>query len=248
MGPSGSMTGGRGVDRGGAAPHEGRGGGGEDVWRGGTRWSVRVSIRRVAFAVKFPALRSVALLLTVSLTGCALLGSAPAPLDTYDLSAPDAPASGGRSRAQLLIAEPGALKALDGQNIVIRSGPGAIQYLKGAQWADRLPLVVQTKLAQAFQASGGFTGVGTPGEGLAIDYQVVAEIRTFEVRVDGARQAVVEIFVRLLNDRDGVVRASRNFRATSGLSGSGNDAYVRALDAAFGEAGAEIVRWVDSLV
>jgi cholesterol transport system auxiliary component len=192
---------------------------------------------------------SALVLITLCLGGCAALpGGGPAPLDTYDLTAPDVPATRSRSRAQLLIAEPGALKAFDGENVVIRSSPTSIQFLKGAQWADRLPLVVQAKLAQAFQESGGFTGVGTPGEGLAIDYQVVAEIRAFQVRVDGASRAEVEIFVRLLNDRNGVVRASRVFRATSPVRGSGNDAYIHALDSAFGEAGAEIVGWTDSLV
>ncbi len=184
----------------------------------------------------------------LTLAGCAALGGGTPVLDTYDLSAPDAPAARGKSSAQILIAEPSALKALDGQNIVIRSGAGSIQNLKGAQWADRLPLVVQAKLAEAFQSSGAFTGVGTPGEGLAIDYQVVAELRSFEVNVEGGTHADVEIFVRLLNDRTGVVRAAKVFKATAPVSGGGNDTYVRALDAAFGEAGAEIVSWVNSLV
>ena len=186
--------------------------------------------------------------MAVSLSGCALLGSGTPPLDTYDLSAPDAPEARGRSNTQILIAEPGALKALDGQNIVIRTGPGAIQFLKGAQWADRLPLVVQAKLAQSFQAAGGFSGVGTPGEGLAIDYQVVCEIRAFEVRVGAGNQAHVEIYARILNDRNGTVRAAKVFRASSPVSGSGNDAFVRGLDAAFGTAGAEIVDWVDAQI
>ncbi|MEQ1952449.1 ABC-type transport auxiliary lipoprotein family protein [Mesorhizobium yinganensis] len=192
------------------------------------------------------SLTSALLSAALSLSGCALLGGGTPPLDTYDLSAPDAPAARGRHHGQILIAEPGALKALDGQNIVIRTGgPGSIQFLKGAQWADRLPLIVQARLAQSFQSAGGFNGVGTPGEGLAIDYQVVAEIRAFDVRVGGGTHATVEIYVRLLNDRNGTVRASKEFRATSPISGEGNDAYVRGLDAAFGVVGAEIVEWVD---
>ncbi|MFI0847848.1 ABC-type transport auxiliary lipoprotein family protein [Mesorhizobium sp. IMUNJ 23232] len=195
------------------------------------------------------SLTSVLLPAALSLGGCAVLGGGTPALDTYDLSAPDAPAARGRHHGQILIAEPGALKALDGQNIVIRTGgPGSIQFLKGAQWADRLPLVVQAKLAQAFQSAGGFNGVGTPGEGLAIDYQVVAELRAFEVRVGGGTHAEVEIYVRLLNDRNGTVKASKVFRASAPVSGEGNDAYVRGLDAAFGAAGAEIVEWVDGQV
>lgn len=188
------------------------------------------------------------LALSILLPGCALLGGGSAPLDTYTLTAPAAGDGRGRSYRQILIAEPSALKALDGQNIVIAPSPGSIQYLKGAQWADRLPRVVQARLAEAFQRSGRFGGVGKPGEGLAIDYQVISEVRAFEVRVAGAAQAHVEIFVRVLNDRNGVVRAQRSFSASAPVSGAGNDAYIGALDRAFGQVAAEIVAWTDTRI
>jgi cholesterol transport system auxiliary component len=102
---------------------------------------------------------------------------------------------------------------------------------------------VQARLAETFQKSGRFGGVGMPGEGLAIDYQVIVDVRAFEVAVGAGQRANIELFVKVLNDRNGDVRASRTFEAAAPVSGSGNDAYVRALDAAFGEAAAEIVEW-----
>ena len=181
------------------------------------------------------------------LAGCAALpGGGPAPLDTYDLSAAAVEAAGPRrARTQILVAEPGALKALDGENVVVRPSAGSVEFLKGAQWADRLPRVVQARLVEALQATGRLGGVGKPGEGLAIDYQVVTEIRAFEVRMDGAPRAEVSLYVKLLNDRNGVVRAARGFTATSPLSGGGgNDAYVAALDRAFAQVARELVPWV----
>lgn len=192
--------------------------------------------------------RSGLALLALALANCAALpGGGPAPLDTFELSAPSVDAHG-HSRKQILIAQPSALKALDSQNIVIKPSDRSIQYLKGAQWADRLPLIVQARLAETFQRSGSFAGVGKPGEGLAIDYQVIVEIRSFEVRVDGGEHAEVDLFVRILNDRNGEVRASKSFTATAPVSGSGNSAYVSALDAAFGDAAKQIVRWTDSVI
>jgi cholesterol transport system auxiliary component len=187
--------------------------------------------------------------LAFSLSGCALIGGGSTPLDTYELTAPQT-SDLRRSRVQVLIAEPSALKALDGENIVIKPSAGSIQFLKGAQWADRLPRIVQARLAETFQSSGAFSGVGRPGEGLAIDYQVVAEVRKFEVRVDGGSRAEVEIFVRLLNDRNGVVRAAKVFSASAPVSGGGaaNDAYVQALDAAFGAVATDVVTWAASLI
>ena len=190
---------------------------------------------------------SAAVLLVLAVAGCAVLGGKPAPLDTFELSAPSVDVRA-HSRRQILIAQPSALKALDSQNIVIRPSDRSIQFLKGAQWADRLPLIVQARLAETFQRSGSFAGVGKPGEGLAIDYQIIVEVRSFEVRVNGGEHADVELFVRILNDRNGEVRASKSFTASAPVSGSGNAAYVGALDNAFGQAAKDIVRWTDSTI
>ncbi len=184
-----------------------------------------------------------ALVFACLLSGCAALGGGPAPLDTFELTAPTAPARAARGRTQILVAEPSALKALDSENIVIAPAPGAIEYLGGAQWADRLPRIVQVRLAETFQKASGFGGVGRPGEGLAIDYQVIVEIRAFEIVASSGQAASVKLFVKLLNDKNGTVRATREFTARSAVSGAGNAAYVAALDRAFGSAALDIVDW-----
>jgi cholesterol transport system auxiliary component len=174
---------------------------------------------------------------------CAGLGGSSKALDTYDLAVPSVSEKGSRkSGIQILVAEPQALKALDSESIVVRTSPSAIQYLGGAQWGDRLPKIVQARLIQAFENSGRFGGVGRPGEGLAIDHQIITDIRAFEVRTDGTDVAVVEIFVKLLNDRNGVIIASKTFRNTAS-AGTGPDAFVRALDSAFEVTASEIVLW-----
>ncbi|WP_048648758.1 ABC-type transport auxiliary lipoprotein family protein [Nitratireductor soli] len=189
-----------------------------------------------------------ALLFGVALAGCAALpGGGPPPVDAFDLTTPSVAQAGRRaSRTQLLITEPTAIKALDGQDIVIKTNSGAIQFLGGARWADRLPRIVQARLADLYQRSGRFSGVGKPGEGLAIDYQVLADLRAFDIRVGGQDRAEVEIFVRLLNDRTGVVRASQSFTGSSPVSGSGGQAFAAALDRAFANAVADLVDWTGS--
>ncbi|RWC64430.1 MAG: ABC transporter [Mesorhizobium sp.] len=236
------MTAGRGVDFGVGAPQKHEPRKRVDL----TLWGQRGS-RVKSVWVKTGGVTSAVALLALTLAGCAALGGKPAPLDTFELSAPSVDARG-HSRRQILIAQPSALKALDSQNIVIKPSDRSIQYLKGAQWADRLPLIVQARLAETFQRSGSFAGVGKPGEGLAIDYQVIVEVRSFEVRVDGGEHAEVDLFVRILNDRNGEVRASKSFTASAPVSGSGNPGYVSALDKAFGDAAGQIVRWTDSVI
>lgn len=184
------------------------------------------------------------------LSGCAALpGFGPAPLDTFDLSTPVTSTQGRRlSRTQVLVAEPTALKTLDGQNIVIRPSAGSIEYMQGAQWSDRLPKIVQARLAETFQRTGRLGGIGKPGEGLAIDYQIVTDIRDFGIRIGNPSLAEIELYVRVLNDRNGVVKASRTFKAAVPVRGSGAAAFVDALDAAFGKIAPEITDWSISVM
>jgi cholesterol transport system auxiliary component len=186
-----------------------------------------------------------ALLMALSVSACASSKK----LDTFDLSSASPSVSSPKKQGrQILIAAPSALKALDGENIVVRSGPNSISFLKGAQWADRLPNIVQSRLVQAFESTGRLGGVGRPGEGLAIDYQVISDIRTFNINVSGGDTAVVEIAIKILNDKNGTVRSSRVFRATSPVNGEGNASYIAALDRAFDSAASDIVTWTLSVI
>ena len=163
--------------------------------------------------------------------------------DTFDLSLTPAGTGPSARNRQILIPEPAALKSLDSEQVVIRVSPSEIQYLARSQWGDRLPRLVQSKLVEAFENSGRLGGVGKPGQGLAIDYQVVTNIRAFEVDTSGADVARVEISVKILNDRNGTVRAQQVFSANAAVSGSDNRAFIAALDRAFAKVAGEIVEW-----
>jgi cholesterol transport system auxiliary component len=176
----------------------------------------------------------------MSLSGC-LGGSADK--DTFSLSAmPEVTGPSAKNR-QILIPEPTALKALDSEQVVIRLSGVEIQYLSKARWSDRLPKMVQAKLVEAFENTGRLGGVGKPGEGLAIDFQIVTDIRAFQVETNGVTHASIEISAKLLNDRNGTVRSQKVFTASVPVSGSDNRSYVAALDAAFGQVTSEIVTW-----
>ena len=180
--------------------------------------------------------------------GCAAIGGGAKPLATFDLNIPDvADAKTRKQGVQILIAEPQALKALDSESIVVRTGGSSIEYLAGTQWGDRLPKIVQARLVQAFENSGRFGGVGRPGEGLAIDYQVITDIRAFEIDATAGKVAKVEISAKLLNDRNGVVAAVKVFEA-SVPAGAVASSFIPALDKAFSQAATGLVQWVSSKV
>ncbi len=185
-----------------------------------------------------------AMALALGLSGCAALGGSQ-PGDTYELSGAAGGASAARAggRTQLLVPDPTALKTLDSNQIVVKPTPYTVEALADSQWSDRLPRMVQLRMVEAFEKTGRVGAVGVPGQGLAIDYQVILEIRRFEIDAANGRNAAIEIAVKILNDRNGTVRATRSFTGAAAVPGSANADYVASLDRAFDGVSREIVAW-----
>lgn len=171
-----------------------------------------------------------------------------APPATYDLTAPREGLSSGRGRGLLVVAEPQALQALDSNRIVIRTSDGGIAYLPDAQWSDRLPKLIQTRLIQTFENGARIQAVGRPGDRLVPVAQLNSEIRSFGID-EKTGEAVIELSVKIVNDRSGRILAGQVFtsRVPSGGSISGPVASA-ALDLATQALLRDVVRWVSARI
>ena len=178
----------------------------------------------------------------LGVTSCALLGRGEAPRDTYDISAPtEFSGVRGGSRAQILVKVPTALKAIDSDRIIVKPTPSVVTYLAGAQWSDTVPRLLQAKLVESFENAGATHATAKPGDGLIIDYQLVSDVRRFEIS-DGV--ATIELSIKLLTDQTGLVRETRIFRSTAPAAGEDPDAIVASFDRAFDQLARDIVTWV----
>jgi len=193
-----------------------------------------------------PRLRQLApAALLIVLAGCMSLKPAP---ETYDLSVPSQAAGiAGSSQAQILVPETAALASLNSERIVVMNG-SRVSYYPDAQWTDRLPKVLQTKIIQTFDASKRARAAGRPGEGLSIDYQLLTEVRAFQYDSGGDRSAHVEIYAKVLNDRNGRVVAAKLFTASVPVQTDSAPAVVNALDAGLNQVLLELVSWTLSRV
>lgn len=174
-------------------------------------------------------------------------------LPTYDLTAPSTAHAStaharGKPRGQLVVSEPSALSALDTDRIVVRAPGDQIAHLANAQWSDRLPRLLQSRIVEAFENTNRLSTVGTPADRLTADYQLVTDVRAFELSVVSAPVAQVEIAAKVVSDRDGRVVAARVFRASvPANSTDARDAAV-ALDEAFHQVTNDLVQWASHLV
>jgi cholesterol transport system auxiliary component len=189
----------------------------------------RRSARRLALAAALAAL-------------AAACSSGPAPT-TFDLTAPSRTVGGGEVAGQVAVTEPVAIQVFEADRILVKDAAGAVSYLSGAQWADRLPRLVQARLIHTFENASRLKAVSRPGERVAADYVLNTEIRAFQIDASTG-EAFVEMSAKAVNDRTGRITNARVFNARVPVAAidAGNAAH--ALDRALSIVLLAIVRWV----
>jgi phospholipid/cholesterol/gamma-HCH transport system substrate-binding protein len=161
----------------------------------------------------------------------------------YELTVPAVAAVEKTLSAQIVVADPTALGSLDTERIQSKSAAGVISVLTDAQWSDLLPKVIQLKIIRALENAKMFSGVSRPLEVLQSDYQLLVDIRRFELEVRDATTAEVELAAKILDDK-GRILATMPFRASVPVEVATGTASATALDQAFGKAAGELIGWV----
>ncbi len=178
------------------------------------------------------------------LCGCSGLvgGSAPA---TYDLQAPAIGQARGSRSVQLMIAPPVAVKTIDTDEILVKGANGRVAYYSGMAWGDRLPRLFQARLVETLANSGAFRAVLTNQDRVSGDLSLAIEIRDFQVETAASSsEAVVDVYVKLINERSNAVVATRRFQAREKAASQEPGAGVEALNTAFQQVVRDIVSWV----
>jgi phospholipid/cholesterol/gamma-HCH transport system substrate-binding protein len=177
-------------------------------------------------------------------------GSAKTAVATYyDLTAPKAfPPPEKAPKAQLVIPEPAALVALDTQRIIVAPGAGEGPPVDKAQWSDTIPKMLQARIVQSFEYSKYVGAVAKPLEGLAADYQLVIDIRSFQIAQgpDGSPVAQVEFSAKVVGD--GRIVGSRTFASAAPAPDLHPAAAAAAIDKAFGKAATDLVVWTATVI
>jgi cholesterol transport system auxiliary component len=168
-----------------------------------------------------------------------LAACASAPKLTYDLSPVAADFAARHGHGQLAVAVPDATLPANSDEIVVRTGPQSVAYLSGAQWADKLPSLIQSRLIESFQNAHVLRGVGRPG--ILADVTLYTTLRRFDL--DAARgEASVQIAAQLVAT-SGRAIAAKLFSAKIPISSSESSVVAAALDAALAQVMRAIVLW-----
>jgi cholesterol transport system auxiliary component len=180
----------------------------------------------------------------VMLGGC--LGSNAVPPATYDLVAPKvmtltAPRP---AKFQLVINEPGTVRSLETDRIMVKSG-ARVAYYKNAAWSDRLPRLMQARMVEAFQNTGLVKAVGSRSDRLDADFELSTQVQAFQINVNqGQAEAYANLYVKVIDGNNGRMVASRGFEARVSTSSKDVEEMVISLNQAFDKVLREVVPWV----
>lgn len=187
-----------------------------------------------------------AAVLSLLLGGCGItLIDAQPPASIYDLSAPAIEGGGETVTWQLVVEEPGAVRALGTNRITLYRSGNEIQYFKGARWSDRGPRLIQSRIIETLEATGRIVSVGRETSGIHADYRLKTELRDFQAVYDksGAPRIVVTLSAKLFDTKSRRVVAARVFTASERAGSSRLDAIVRSFDSVLGQVTVEVSDW-----
>jgi phospholipid/cholesterol/gamma-HCH transport system substrate-binding protein len=172
-----------------------------------------------------------------------MTGGAKARPLTYDLTAPRLPAKLDKVLGiQVAVADPTALAALESEKIQRTKRGGPTAALEDGQWSDTLPRLLQMKIIRGFEDANAFAGISRPSDFVTADFQLVIDIRTFQLIASAPDTAEVELAGKVLDGKGRIV-GTEVFAASAPVGAEGTAAAVTALDQAFSKAGADLMAW-----
>ena len=199
----------------------------------------------------------------LALAGCVSLPDlktiiGPPPPPQLYLLRPPLPAAGGAPvRWQLAVAVPDSPASLDTPRIALNPNATRMDYFANAAWPDRVPLLLQRVMIQAFEGTNRVSAARDT-EGLSADYVLATELRNFEAQYDNLPPPVaagqtaapgapphitVEIQAKLMALPDHRIIGNLNAVQRVDASANNMDAIVAAFNQAVGRSLGQIVDW-----
>ncbi len=170
------------------------------------------------------------------------------PMAIFDLTAPQKfPPLKQPPQGQLAIADPTTILIFDTQQILLKPQQGPTRAIPNAQWGDSLPKLIQEKVIQSFENAHYLSAVARPLDALAADYQLLIDLRTFDIGLTPSPHAEIDFVAKILA-KDGKIIGARLFHAEAPASADDAPGAAAALNEAFGKAATDLVGWAAPLV
>jgi phospholipid/cholesterol/gamma-HCH transport system substrate-binding protein len=147
----------------------------------------------------------------------------------------------------LVVPEPTTLMGFNTDKILLQPATGESVPVPNAKWSDNLPVLFQEKVIQSFENAGYARSISRTREGVTGDYQLLIDIRRFHVSTSSEPMAEIDFVAKILG-QDGKIIGAQSFQAKAPAKGTDAQAYVTALDDAFGNVISELLPWTTDAI
>jgi cholesterol transport system auxiliary component len=197
-----------------------------------------------------PSLAMAAMLLLAGCAGLDTLRTVSTPLELYTLTPKSTfdPAIPSIDQ-QIVVQEPTSTAAVASDRIIVQPTPFQVQYLPGARWVDRAPVLIQSLLIESYENSGRVPAVGRSQVGLRADYVIVTDIREFQAATvsedptDPSLEVNVRLNLKIVHAREDRIIGSESFERVELAESSDPAVMIVAFDEALGDAMRDAVEW-----
>lgn len=194
-----------------------------------------------------PMPRFLAVALLAATAGCSSLIGGPAQSPTLFAPQPEVQADPAWPAVtwSLVVAQESASGMLAGSRIVVSPAAGEVQVYKAALWARPPAAMVEDAVLRTLEDSGKIAAVARQDSGIAADYRLLLEVRSFQSDYAGSStpSAVVEVNAKLLRLSDQALVGNRNFRQVQAAQGTEVARVADAFALALGAVGHDIAGW-----
>jgi cholesterol transport system auxiliary component len=188
----------------------------------------------------------------VTFAGCSVLSSPPAS-QIYRLTpVADDPPRRRVLHRRLVVDIPTASESLDTDRIALIPDRTRFDYYANSLWTDRVPVLVQALLVEAFENDGSIAQVGRDTQTLTPDCLLQTEIRRFEAVYtrsgDQLPMAVAALNLSLVKMPDHRMLGRTLLTESASASINRVDSVVEAFDVAVGKILLRCVAWTTSTI
>ena len=165
------------------------------------------------------------------------------PLPTFDLTASQvAVAPSKKPGKEFVVADLTTSVRNDTQRIIVVASDGQSSFLDNAQWADSTPKLLQAKIIQSLENANFLAGVGRPSDGLTNDFQLLIDLRSFQISLVSPPKAEITFMAQIATPKGRIIDG-RVFHGEAPVKAMDPASAIEALNQAFTQSAAELVQW-----
>ena len=111
-----------------------------------------------------------------------------------------------------------------------------------AKWPDTLSRVVQSRIVQSFENAGFLKTLGRQPDGLKVDYQLLIDLRTFQIVASETPTAEISFSAKIVGE-NGQILGAKLFNVSVPASITDQAGVSAALNQAFDKVVTDLVVW-----